>query len=91
MRYGFKQDPPAQLLHFSQGPLELAPLSDGALEPLKLLLGQRHTDGFAFDLASPLVTGAAGARSAVLDVAFADPAGLSQALAQASVLSLPLR
>ena len=44
-------------------------------QPLVLLLREGDTHGLAFDLARPLVAGAAGPGAAVLDVALADPGG----------------
>jgi len=47
--------------------LEVTPLDDGCTEPLALFFGQSDTDGLAFDLARPLVAGAAGPWATVLD------------------------
>src|ERR1022692_1510600 len=66
--------------------LTVLPLST---EPLILLFRQSYADGFTFDFARPLIAGAAGPRSAVLHVTFADPAGLRQAAAELGVLGFP--
>ena len=79
---------PAQLLHPAQGPLNRPPIGNGLLEPVVLLLGQRHTHGLAFDFAGPRIAGASRPRSAILDVAFTDPADVRQLFAQPGVLDL---
>src|SRR5580693_7068244 len=89
MRHGFKQDPPAQALHFFEGGLELTPLRNRRPQPFVLFLRQSHADGFAFDFARPLVTGPPGPRSAILHIALADPTDPGQTLAQLRVLRLP--
>ena len=65
-----------------EGVLEMTPVFDGGFEPVILFGGKSEADGFAFDLAGPLVVGAAGAGSAVLDIAFADPAGAGEGLSE---------
>ena len=65
-----------------EGVLEMTPVFDGGFEPVILLGGESEADGFAFDLARPLVVGTTGAGSAVLDLAFADPAGAGEGLGE---------
>ena len=74
MRHGFKENTAGEALHFFDGLLHLAPVGDGALEPLILFLGKSHADGLAFDFSCPLITRAAGAGPSILGVALTDPA-----------------
>ena len=47
MRDGLEQHAPAQALHCFERILQLAPLKDGRLQPLELLLGERDAHGLA--------------------------------------------
>ena len=84
----FKEFLPAEPLHLTQDLLDAAPIGDGLLEPLILLLGQSDTHRLAFDFAGPRIARAPGARSPVLHIAFADPADVGQLRAEAGVLLL---
>jgi hypothetical protein len=75
-------------LHLAQCLLDVTPIGNGLLEPFILLLGQGDTNRLAFDFAGPGITRTAPAGSAVLDRAFADPAGLGQWRAQAGICVL---
>lgn len=90
MRHGFEKNPPAEALHFLERGLQLAPLEDGRLKPLKLRLGKGDAYRLAFDLARPLVAGAAGTRPAILHVSLADPTALGQRSAQAGIRAFVL-
>jgi len=90
MRHRFEENPAAQSLHFFECGLEFSPLRDGRSQPFILLLGKSHADRFAFDLASPLITGAAGAGTAILHVALTDPTDASETSAQLRILDFPL-
>src|SRR6266511_3442659 len=77
-------------MHLFECGLEMATLDYHRTQPLVLFFRQSYAHGLAFDLARPLVAGPASPRATVLDVAIADPTDLSQAAAQALVLSLPV-
>jgi len=70
---------PAEGLHALEDFLGLVPIIYGLLQRLILLPGERYRDRLGFDLARPLIAGAAGPGSPVLDIAVADPAQASQA------------
>ena len=70
---------PAEGLHALEDFLRLVPVIYGLLQRLILLPGQGDRDGLGLDLAGPLIAGAAGSGSPVLDVAVADPAQAPQA------------
>jgi hypothetical protein len=57
----------------------LLPVIDSLLQGLILLPGQGDGNGLGLDLACPLVAGAAGSGSSVLDIPVADPAQAPQA------------
>ena len=86
--HGLEEFFPAEALHLAEGFLDGAPVGDGLLEPLILLLGQSDTNGLALNFAGPGIARAPGSRSPVLHVAFADPADVGQLRAQASVFLL---
>ena len=90
MREGFKEDLPGQALHFFESLLDLPPVCDGLAQPLVLLLREGHAHRFAFDLACPLITRPARPGTAILDIALADPADLSQVLFEVIILFLSL-
>jgi len=75
-------------LHLAKDFLRPLPVVYGLLQRLVLLPGQRDGDGLGLDLAGPLVTGAAGSRSAILDIAVANPAQAPQAGAQSRIFSV---
>jgi len=74
-------------LHLAEDFLELAPVLDGGFEFGVLFGGECHGNGFAFLFAGPLVTGAAGAGTSVLDAAVADPADGGQLALELGVLA----
>ena len=76
---------PAEGLHALEDFLGLVPIIDGLLQRLILLPGERYRDRLGFDLARPLIAGAAGSRAPVLDIAVADPAQASQAGTEAGI------
>ena len=89
MRHSFKEDTAGEALHFFDGLLHLAPVGDGALEPLILFLGKRHADGLAFDFSGPLITRASRARPPILCVALTDPTDSVKPRLEAVVVGLP--
>ena len=74
-----KDDKSAEGLHALEDFLRLMPIVYGLLQSLILLPGQSDRDRLSLDLAGPLIAGAAGSRTPVLDIAVADPAQTSQA------------
>jgi len=86
--HGLKEFFPAETLHLAEDFLDRAPIGNGLLEPLILLLGQSDTNGLAFDFTGPGIASAPGSRSPVLHLALADPADVSQLSAEAGVLLL---
>src|SRR5207249_10769432 len=70
-------------------PLHLTPIGNGRTQPLILLAGQGHTDGFTPDFTRPLEAGPARSGSPVLHVAFTNPAYFGQRRLKSSVLRLP--
>ena len=85
---GFEELLAAEALQLAESFLDRAPISNRLLKPLILLLGQRDANGLAIDLASPWITRAAPCSSAILDIAFANPARVCQLSAKAGVLLL---
>ena len=59
--------------------LRLLPVINGLLQRFILLPGQGDGNGLGLDLARPLIAGAAGSGSPILDIAVADPAQTPQA------------
>ena len=76
--YRVKEFLAAEALHLAEDFLDRAPIGNGLLEPLVLLLGQGDADGLAFDFAGPGITSSTGSRSPVLHITFADPAEVDQ-------------
>lgn len=69
----------------------LVPVIDRLLQRLILVARQGDGDRLGFDLAGPLITGAASARSPILNVAVADPTQASQTCPELGVFLLDLR
>ena len=86
--HGLEEFLTTEALHLAEDFLDRAPIGDGLLEPIILLLRQSDTNGFAFDFAGPGVASAPSSRSAVLHITFADPAHLGQLSAETGVLLL---
>ena len=70
---------PTEGLHALEDFLRLMPIIYGLLQSLILLPGQGNRHRLGLDLARPLIAGAAGSGSPILDVAVADPAQAPQA------------
>jgi Transposase DDE domain len=68
--------------------LKFAPVSNGLFEPEILFLGQGNRDGFSSHLATPLIAGASGAWSPILDITVTDPTSPGQLLSQLLVVLL---
>ena len=68
---------------------DAAPVFDRLCQRLKLFLGKRDADGFASDLARPLITGTSGTGPSILRVAFTNPTGVAQCLEQGLVFPEP--
>ena len=83
---GFEEFFTAEALHFLEGFLEGAPVFDSGFEPLILLKREGDTYRLAFDFAGPLVMRAAGARAAILDIAFANPANRTEGFGEFFIL-----
>ena len=81
---------PAEGLHALEDFLGLVPIIDGLLQRLILLPGERYRDRLGFDLARPLIAGAAGSGSPVLDIAVADPAQAPQASTEVGIFVFDL-
>ena len=76
---------PTEGLHALEDFLRLVPVINGFLQRLILFAGQGDGDRLGLDLARPLVAGAPGSGSPILDVAVAEPAQASQAGAQLGI------
>ena len=87
---GFEDDQAAKGLHSLEDFLHLVPVVYRFLQSLILLPGQGDGDRLGFDLARPLVAGATGSGSPVLDVAVADPAQAAQAGTQSRIFCFNL-
>jgi len=89
VRHGFEEDFARDPFHVLNGFPESALIVYRLLERPKLFGAQGYGNGFAGDLAGPLVTAARGAEfRAVQHRTLADVADLSQTLAQLIVLAL---
>src|SRR5437867_757110 len=87
--HGAKQHLSRQPLHLFKRALNLTPVDNGRTQPLVLLAGQGHTEGFTPDFTRPLVAGSARPGSPVLHVAFTNPAYFGQRRLEPGVLRLP--
>src|SRR5438067_588681 len=63
-----------ETLHLFEGLLYLAPVGNGLAQPLILFSGQGDTDSLCSAFAGPLIARTTRTRTAVLHIAFADPA-----------------
>ncbi len=90
VREGCKQNLAGESLHFLQCSLYFAIIFNGLLEPLILFFGQGDAHRFFAHFAGPLITRPSRTGTSILGVAFADPTGVSQLLAQFVIASLRL-
>lgn len=90
MWHSRKENLTGEPLHRFESRLHSPPILNGLAQPLILLAGQRHAEGFAPHFARPLIARAAGTRSSILYVTLADPADGAQRAAQALVVGFPL-
>ena len=86
--HGLEEFLTAEALHLAEDLLDRAPIGDGLLEPIILLLRQSDTNGFAFDFAGPGVASAPSSRSPILHITFADPAHLGHLSSETGVFLL---